>query len=676
MKPFAVIGALISALFPMLLASGAAEKLTPIEIKSGITQATVYRDRALVTRSLMQSLAPGHSLLKISDLPALLLDESVRVTGKGNATARILDIKVKSEQLEETANGRIQDLEKRQLDLEKQIRVLNDRLELLSRKDDFLKSVLGGNDAKDVEFQKKSILEWTRIIGFLNDNLAGIQEEKRRLEDEKKTLLDHKSVTDHELAQQVQLRSRERKSVWIEMDVRSAGQIQLDISYLVPQASWTPIYDLRFDTESKEMGLTYQALVRQETGEDWEDVSLILSTAQPASDNKPPALRPLTLDQPVNIAEISSGTGSISGTVLGEDGSSIPGISVTLLYGSAAVGSSISNEQGRFFFGSLAAGSYELKCALEGFRTSRQKGIMLVNGKSLDARIVMKQEAIREAIVVTGAAPLLNNSSAGKSFSFAPNQHPSPGDGSRASSSSSSDDEEEIAFLDTEQDTESDAPSTSAQHVAVTFPIGQTETILSNNAPQKVTIAVDSLPSEREYLAVPKLDEQTYLKATVTNRGNVPLLAGKGSVFYDGSYVSTTDIPAVSINEKFPVSIGAESGIKVKWERMARETDESGLLKKRTEKMYEYRITVENFHPTPETITIEDQLPVSEKKEIHVELLSVVPEAKKPAEDEMEREKNNGVIKWSLALKGREKREIRFKYSVSYPKKEQVFNLD
>ncbi|KNE72951.1 hypothetical protein AMAG_17181 [Allomyces macrogynus ATCC 38327] len=59
-------------------------------------------------------------------------------------------------------------------------------------------------------------------------------------------------------------------------------EVDLDITYIVHRASWTPLYDLRVFSQSDSTKLTYAANVQQSTGEDWADVELTLSTAKVA----------------------------------------------------------------------------------------------------------------------------------------------------------------------------------------------------------------------------------------------------------------------------------------------------------------------------------------------------------------------------------------------------------
>jgi hypothetical protein len=649
------------------------EKTKATTISSDIESVTVYRDRALVKRVTHRDFQPGDYVLKIANLPLSLLDESVRVSGSGSAAAKILDIKIKSERLEESAIGRIGELERDQREMENQVRVLADRMDMLNRKDEFLKSLLSdksGSPDKEQELQKKDIAEWSRMFDFLENSLNKINSEKRSLEIEKAKLLDKKAVIDHELGQQIEMRVKERKSIEIEVEISRGGSLQVEASYIVPQVSWTPVYDLRFSSDKNEAGLTCQALVRQETGEDWENIILTLSTARPMMENTLPTLGPQTLDQPQPLS--MTGSNTIYGKVVLEDGSLIPGVTVSLLYGQYKIKDTVTSENGDFRFIDLAPGAYQLRSELQGFKTSILQKIQLASGQNIIITVPLQLGTINEAVTITGGTPMIDTKSSDRSYVFNPNQPVLAGSGGGRESHSGGDMIREPLI----QTMEVPTAGISAQAVAATFALKQKETILSNNAQQKVTIAVESIPFQREYQAIPKLMEQSFLKAMATNTAPFPLLAGKVSVFYDESFVSSTAIPQVSANEKFTVSIGEGSGIKVKRELVEKKVNGTGLFSKKVQTEYEYRITVENFQKSEEIITVIDQIPVTENEDVAVELLNAVPAPLKPKEEDADKEKHDGVLKWLLQLKPLEKKTIGFKYSVTHPKKLDVYNLD
>ncbi|HXE97567.1 MAG TPA: DUF4140 domain-containing protein, partial [Dongiaceae bacterium] len=76
-----------------------------------ITAVTVYPDRALTTRTAELDLKPGSYLVTFDSLPALLQDDSVRVSGKGSAGVTIVGLEVKKAFLEQSGEKRVKELD-------------------------------------------------------------------------------------------------------------------------------------------------------------------------------------------------------------------------------------------------------------------------------------------------------------------------------------------------------------------------------------------------------------------------------------------------------------------------------------------------------------------------------------------------------------------------------------
>ncbi|KAF8633761.1 hypothetical protein AX15_001267 [Amanita polypyramis BW_CC] len=72
---------------------------------------------------------------------------------------------------------------------------------------------------------------------------------------------------------------------------------ELVLIHGVTRANWYPIYDIRVDTETERslVTLIYKALIKQSTGENWEDVRFTLETARPTFSVGLPTLSPWVL---------------------------------------------------------------------------------------------------------------------------------------------------------------------------------------------------------------------------------------------------------------------------------------------------------------------------------------------------------------------------------------------
>ena len=71
---------------------------------------------------------------------------------------------------------------------------------------------------------------------------------------------------------------------------------KLSFSYVISQAGWTPLYDLRSDSSTGKINLTYKAQVHQNSGLDWNDVRLNISTNNPYANKTKPELNPWYID--------------------------------------------------------------------------------------------------------------------------------------------------------------------------------------------------------------------------------------------------------------------------------------------------------------------------------------------------------------------------------------------
>lgn len=102
-------------------------------------------------------------------------------------------------------------------------------------------------------------------------------------------------------------------------------------------------------------------------------------------------------------------TGEIIGTVVLEDGSAIPGVSVEIT-GEKLIGSkvSVTNENGVYRLMGIPTGNYTVTFSLEGFKTIKRKGIRVDLGKTFKLDVIMQTGELREEVVVSGQIPVVD----------------------------------------------------------------------------------------------------------------------------------------------------------------------------------------------------------------------------------------------------------------------------
>lgn len=226
-----------------------------------------------------------------------------------------------------------------------------------------------------------------------------------------------------------------------------------------------------------------------------------------------------------------------------------------------------------------------------------------------------------------------------------------------------------VEFADKlEKDAEMAAASIETGATSASFKIATAASVPSDNSPQKVPITSARLNANPEYLTVPKRLTTAFLTAKVINTSEFPLLSGAMNVFLDGTFVATSGLRTVMPGEKFDLALGADEGIAVKYKRVNKFTEDTGLTNSGKRITYEYLITIQNNKRTAEKVIVADQVPVSRNEKIVVKLLS--PDAKevKPTDE--------GTLKWTLDLKAGEKRELTVKFAVEYANDVNVAGLE
>lgn len=96
-------------------------------------------------------------------------------------------------------------------------------------------------------------------------------------------------------------KKRLEATLLVSEEVVAGTDLQLECSYVVLGACWSPQYDLRVHHAESKMEVFYYANVQQSTAMSWEKVRLYLSTATPHFDGTPPPLRDrweISLEQP------------------------------------------------------------------------------------------------------------------------------------------------------------------------------------------------------------------------------------------------------------------------------------------------------------------------------------------------------------------------------------------
>jgi uncharacterized protein (TIGR02231 family) len=282
----------------VLILAGAAPVLAAeMDVRSAIDAVTVYPDGATVTRLITVELPPGDTTLVVGDFPPGLDPASLRVEGESGAAVTIGAIDARPPRAERPAIA--PELERRIEALRDERQGLDDRIAAETKRKEFAQrfatNVPMGLGEKG---EARPLSEWRAAF-------AAVAEETAAADNAIRAARLRQREIDRELTRlesDAKANPPRKMEVRIDLAADAAARSVLRVSYTVRGARWAPFYDARLDSGSRErkpaLELIRRAEIVQQTGEDWSDVALSVSTVRTAKGGSAPELRPLIVRYP------------------------------------------------------------------------------------------------------------------------------------------------------------------------------------------------------------------------------------------------------------------------------------------------------------------------------------------------------------------------------------------
>ncbi|OAE54586.1 hypothetical protein A7J67_16325 [Achromobacter xylosoxidans] len=265
-------------------------------LPSSIGAVTVYQDRAVVTRAASSELAAGEHELILDNLPASLQENSLQVSAKSTGQATLLDVKVSDVYQTDTANERVRSIEAQIDKLAARQAALDDEAAVLDNQRELILMMQRGATEPAKDGARITLDELKAIQTLSAESLATTLAGLRRVAEQKTALEREMTALQTQLGQVRGDAGRRTKKVALRVGMARAGKLDLTLSYAVAGARWTPAYDARLRPADRQVDLGYFGVIRQNTGEDWNNVKLTLSTARPSLGGAAPTLRPWIID--------------------------------------------------------------------------------------------------------------------------------------------------------------------------------------------------------------------------------------------------------------------------------------------------------------------------------------------------------------------------------------------
>lgn len=601
--------------------SGPISQATPVRsVDLPIEHVTVFGDRAQVTRS-GQVTVPTLGEVGLPLLPMSADPASVRVDGRGVSVSRVTVRRVERSALPQSeATTLLKDIARAERDL----KAVEAKLAAIEDERRFVQSIQP--KASPIEGAVPTVFSfqptgWVAAFGFLDGRTKTLVDATQPVQTQRLQRIAELAAL-RARAQQLLAVSTAMPGYEVVVEVKGSGRLEL--VYVAANAHWFPSYDVRFDPEKQQVSLALGALVSQQTGEDWNDAKLTLSTAIPATVASVPQLSVWKIGDRERFIPTPQ---ALPQPRPSEPGPWLPQLAVS------------SDDSG------------ELRRALElavapNVRPSpppRPAPSMAMREQSYEAE---ERMAVSESMVRGRSAKAQTRMSVG------------------ADSADSSEMSESVSFSSPgawrPPALPPNSPAALAGGYAFRYDAARRETVSSGTRDALVGLSTVSLPAEPRVRILPALSAEAFLVAEMTNTTPRPLFEGQAALFVGGDLVGRAQVPTTARGAKLALPLGIDDAIRVE-RHVSVVQSEKGVFSKDDVTVYDVEIELLNPRANAVQAVVVDQIPIQKGEKVKITLESTSPAlSSQPDAD--------GLFEWHVQLNQGRKTVLKYRYSVVRPK--------
>lgn len=610
-----------------------AQEQKEVILKTEASEVTVFINGAQILRKKSVDLSPGKTKIRFTNLSPYIDAKSVQI--KMDGEAMVMSVNHQSNFIDSLKRPVIIKTDDVLLkEIEDKITTAKTEREVIKEEQAFLtenRKIGGANTGVSLASLRETANYYRERISALKQKDNELFDIISKLERKRSAILNDEKQDGNTQTGPTRTPIGE---VVVEVECKKTVRANIDLTYYVKNASWYPTYDIRAINTDKPIQLVYKANVHQNTKEDWKNVKLKISSADPNQGNVVPQLKTYLLNYytaPPRY-DTQANEGQISGAV--SDGRE-PLIGASVMVKGTTIGT-ITDLDGHFSL-AIPQNGKELTFSYIGYITQTlpiSQSFMDVrleeNNATLDEVVVVgygtkKQTSITGAVSQVSPKPAAPRSTAIKEFART-----------------------DIAMPTVQLENQT----------VVEFEINTPYSIKSDN--KNTTIEVDryELPADYEYFAIPKISKDAFLLANITDWEKYNLLEGEANIFFENTYIGKTILDTRYVSDTLNISLGRDKGILISREK-GKDYNSKKFLGTKKEDTREWKINVRNNKSQPINFVVLDQIPVSSHSEIEVNTENL-------SGGDLNTE--TGEVKWMLKLKPSEKKELGLKYKVKYPK--------
>ncbi|MEC7771752.1 MAG: mucoidy inhibitor MuiA family protein [Bacteroidota bacterium] len=659
-----------------------------IKTPSKIKEVTVYLNGAQITRTASCLLKEGSNEVVFTGLSHKIDESSIQISGLGAVS--ILAIAYDTNFLEKTeSNPKIKAWENTIEELEYEVSLVKNTIAGLEEEEKVITSnriVNGDSQVLDLERIKQ-------VGQYYRERITSIKNEifKAHLKINKLKL----EINDlqQQLAEANNAKATPQGEITITFDAPISTNLNASLSYLVKDAGWVPNYNIKSTGLNAPLSLAYKGNVYQNTGQDWKNVKIALSTGNPNHNISKPKIEAHYLNfvsayqkryTPATKKKgyaFNPNVKKVVGTITDESGAPLPGVNVVIkgttkgtqtdFDGNYALEVPFGQELTFSFIGmrpyELPIYSSIMNVRMEEDAQHLDEVVVTAYGTAAVGAVTGERglQGRVAGVTIRGASKVTSTPQPLYIIDGVPVDNFVEGDldaneiqdievlkGSNASAIYGNRGINGVVVITTKKsDTQEGATRTE-------FTIKKPYTVLSDGDITSVEVNTYNIPATYEYFAAPILNENVYLTASFKDWEKHQLLPGEANIYFEGSYAGKTVLDPYTTKKEMILSLGIEHNITVT-RQQERNFKSKPFVGSNRILDRSYVLEVKNNKNSSINLKLMDRIPKSQNKEIKVDDIVT---------NNATYDQNKGLLTWNMAMEPKSVEKESFSFQVRFPK--------
>lgn len=645
-----------------------------IFVESRITNATVFPNGVEVTRSSTSQIPKGTHVLVFDELPYEISPDEYQI--KSSDVSCIVSKKIiknrgrwkgKSEAVK-VLEKQIDDLITESQDIESHVFVLERKKMMLLENSTVHKTNEG------IQFEKLNT-----ALKFVEGKLNDIREERKTYKRKLKEINEQIIALRSKIQKHVKAYNKDASLVYVSVDVSTSQSLSFELMYYLKSAGWRPNYNLKVEDVNKPLAMEFQAEVFQSTGEHWKDITIQLNESKPIKQDVFPEFQPYYLENGLPTKKKNKTTYSKVQGIIGDatTGALLPFSEVVFMRNGQLYKQVLTDALGRFKINPIQTGEYSVSVNQSGYvsaqkkiyiKADREETLEIGLGKKEETGLVFAEDI--KNIPVRGVSRVVANtggvsqSDRGSSLSVR---------GGRSGQTTYFVDGVKVIGTPPSnvyngshlrsKETIHIANETSQNDLQRSYIIKTPQTLESNGEEYVLRIKTIEVPVEYEYLIMAHESTDAFIRGQINGFNQYHLFNGKANVYFQGQYVGETVVNTHQNSDTLSLFLGIDKQVVVERSKYVL-SNKIQFSNGKVKSDIEVGITLKNTKSVPVKVSLVDQLPISNYKEVDISIEQL---------DDAKLEPKTGKLTWNLVLNPKESKLFSIKYYTKHNRNFDVF---